>query len=120
MAYIIVTADEVTIMAGENADATGTGSTAYKEALELMAISQIVGWSRYNWADNYASKNTDIKKVISEYIARFMGVALIAFNMSGFTSRIEAEDMLNIHLFRMRQLEEMFKDQKWQTYAQGA
>jgi hypothetical protein len=106
-------------MAGENVDSTGN-TTANQELLELMAISQLVSWSRYNWADNYSSLNTDVKHVVMEYLARFIGSALISYNMAGFTSRIEAENMLNIHLFRMRELQKLFEDQKWVTYAQGA
>lgn len=120
MAFVIVTADEIEIMSGENADATGD-TTTYQEALELMAISRVCGWARYNIADNYSSLNTDVKKVVSEYLARFISVQVIAYNMAGYTSRIEAEDMLNIHLHEMEKIEEQFlKDQKWWTYAKGA
>ena len=40
--------------------------------------------------------------------------------MSGFTSRIEAEDMINIHLFRMNLIEKLLIDQKTVTYMGGA
>ena len=119
MAFVIISAAKIAIFAGENVDATGN-TTANQEALELMAISQIVSLSRYNWADNYSTRNVDVKNVIDEYIARFIAVALIAYNMGGYTSRIEAENMLNICIFRMNKLESLFADQKWVTYAIGA
>ncbi len=119
MAFVIVSAAQIAVFAGELVDATGN-TAANQELLELMAISQLSGWSRYNWADNYAARNEDVKNVIDEYLARFIAVALIAYNMAGYTTRIEAEDMINVHLFRMKQIEEMARDQKWVTYAQGA
>lgn len=119
MAYVIVAEADITPMLGENIDATGN-TTANKEALELMAISQIVSWSRYNWADNYSTLNVDVKKVVVEYIARFIAVTLIAYNMAGYTSRIEAENMINVHWARTQQLKELFNDQGWLTYAKGA
>ena len=119
MAFVIVTADEVTIMLGENVDATGN-TTANKEALELMAISYLSDLMRYNIADNYAALNVDAKKIFSEYCARFIAVACIAYNMAGFTSRIEAEDMLNVHIMRMNKIEKLLVDQKTITYIKGA
>lgn len=118
MAYAIVTADQVSIFSGENVDATATA--AMKEAVELMGISRICGWARYNIADNYASLNADYKKIIDEYLARLIATASIAYNMAGFSSRLEAENMLNINLFEMTKIEDnFFKDQKWWTYAKG-
>jgi len=119
MAFVIITAAKIAIFAGENVDATGN-TTANQEALELMAISQICTWSRYNWADNYSTLNEDVKHIIDEYIGRFIAAPLIAYNMAGYTSRIEAENMLNINLFRLKQLEEVFRDQKRVTYMQVA
>src|SRR3990167_9931951 len=119
MAFVIVTADEVTIMIGENVDATGN-TTAIKEALELMAMSYLSDLMRYNIADAYENLNVDVKKIFSDYCTRFMAVALIAYNTSGFTSRIEAEDMINVHLWRMDKIEELVADQKFVTFIKGA
>lgn len=119
MAYVLVAADDFAVFAGENVDSTP--SAAQKEALELMAISRICGLSKYNVADNFAALNTDVKKVFIEYIARFIASSLIAYNMAGFTSRIEAENMLNVHIYEMQRIEEQFfLNQNWITYIKGA
>lgn len=115
----IVTEPEIALMAGENVDATGD-TEANHNLLAAMAESYLSVLMRYNVVDNYAALNGDVKKILAEYAARFAGVQLIAFNMAGFTSRIEAEDMINIHLFRMRQIEKLLADQKSSTYIQGA
>ncbi len=50
------------------------------------------------------------KLILSEYVARAIAIEGIKYNMkSSFTSRVEAEDMINYHLFRMRAIEKVLK-----------
>lgn len=121
MAYsgTLCTETEIAIFAGENVDTTGDTETNHN-ALVAQAESFLCCLSRYNWVDNYSSLNEDVRRTLSEYCARYVAVALIAYNMAGFSSRIEAEDMLNIHLFRMQKLETLLRDQKTVTYMKGA
>jgi len=121
MAYTgtIVTEAEMNLMAGENVDATGN-TEANHNLLAAMAESYLSVLMRYNVVKNYGGLNADVKKILAEWAARFAAVSLIAYNTAGYTSRIEAEDMLNIHLFRMSQIEKILKDQKSSTYMQGA
>jgi len=114
----IATEDEVDFMAGANVSASIT--QAQKNDLIAQAESYLCCLMRYNVVDNYATIDADVKRILSEYGARYCAVAMIAYDMSGFTSRIEGEDMLNIHLYRMRVLEHMLIDQKTSTYMQGA
>ena len=115
----VATEADIALMAGENVDSTGD-TEANRNLLMAQAESFLCNLMRYNVVDNYSSLNADVKASLTEYAARYCAVALIAYNMAGFTSRIEAEDMLNIHLFRMRQLEKLLGDQKTSTYIQGA
>lgn len=115
----LTTEAEIAAMAGENVDATGD-TEANHNTLVAQAESYLCNLSRYNWVDNFASLNADVKAILSEYCARYAAVALIAYNMAGFTSRLEAEDMIMIHITRMRAIEKMLTDQKTVTYIQGA
>lgn len=121
MAYtgILCTEAEIAIYAGENVDATGH-TEANRNLLVAQAESYLCVLSRYNYVDNYAALNADVKKILNEFCARFVAAACIAYNMAGYTSRLEAENMLNIHYLRMAQLEDMLRDQKNLTYMQGA
>lgn len=121
MAYdaTITTEDEVDVMAGKNVDTTG--ATADRKAdLVKQAESFLCGLTRYNIVDNYDNLNDDVKKIFNEYGARYAGMSLIAFNMAGFTTRAEAEDMINIHWARLLQIEELLSDQKTITWIKGA
>lgn len=115
----LCTEAEIAVFAGENVDATGNTEANHND-LVAQAESFCCGISRYNWVDGYAALNADVKRVLSEYCARYAAAALIAYNMAGYTSRIEAENMLTIHMARMKQLQDLISDQKWVTYAQDA
>ncbi len=108
---IMSTDAEMNAMAGENIDVTGW-TDANKTAWGLQAENYVVVISRYDWSTNFASLDAKSKLILSEYVARYTAVAGIAYNMAGFTSRIEAEDMINIHLFRMNRIEKLLSDQK--------
>src|SRR3990167_3666881 len=99
MAYTgtIATEAEIAIYAGELVDATGN-TEANRNDLMAQAESYLSCLMRYNVVDNYASLNADVKRILSEWAARFCGTALISFNMGGYNSRIEAEDMININI----------------------
>lgn len=115
----LCTEAEIATMAGENVDATGNTEAVHND-LVAQAESYLCNLCRYNFVDNYAALNEDVKRMLSEYCARYAAVALIAYNMAGFTSRIEGEDMMNVHLYRMRKIEQMLEDQKTVTYISGA
>ena len=108
---IIATEAELDAMAGENVDTTG-----WTEANKNLWMAQVEGflsgWVQYDIATNYGSLDSVSKKVLNEYAARYCAIAGIAYNMAGYTSRIEAEDMMNVHIWRMEKIEEMIKEGK--------
>ena len=116
---IFATKAECDAMAGELVDTTGyTEANINMWCLEAESYLNVLG--KYNWSDKYASLNADVKYVLGEFEARYVGMCAIAYNMAGFTTRTEAENMLNIHIFRMKKIEELLLDQKYITYIEGA
>ena len=103
---------EIAVMAGENVDVTGD-TEANHTALVLHAETFLAVLTRYNWVTNFGSLTIIAKGILAEYCSRYAAVALIAFNTSGYTTRIEAEDMLNIHLYRMKIIEKLLSDQDY-------
>ncbi|MEA1877247.1 MAG: hypothetical protein U9N86_10320, partial [Bacteroidota bacterium] len=97
---IMSTDAEMNAMAGENVDVTGW-TDANKTAWGLQAECFLNILIRENFSDSYASLNIDIKYILNEYVARYVALCGITYNMAGFTSIIEAEDMINIHVLRM-------------------
>jgi len=117
MAYTgtICTENEIALMAGENVDSTGDTEANHND-LVAQAESYLSILMRFNVTDNYAAMDADYKRIFSEWGARYAAVALIAYNMAGFTSRVEAEDMISIHLHRMEEIEKIVKDKKQETF----
>ena len=116
---IFATLDEIMVKAGENVDVTGT-TEARINALCLQAESHINIISRYNWSDNYAGLNADVKGILSDLESDIVGMYLVMFNMAGYTSRIEAEDMINVLWARSKQTMKLLADQKVVTFMKGA
>lgn len=112
---ILSTDDEMLAMAGENVDATGF-TDANKTAWGIQAEAYLNVLASYDFATNVASLAAKSKAILSEYVARYVAVAAIQYNMVGFTDRIEAEDMMNIHIFRMEKIEDLIKEGKVETF----
>ena len=111
---LVADTGDVTPYLGENIDATY--DVTMQDDVGMDAEAYIVAATRYDWVANLATVDTNTKRLLSEYVARWIAVTGIAFNMAGFTSRIEAEDMLNVHIFRLNRIEKILVDQKTVTY----
>lgn len=103
---ILSTDAEMNAMAGENVNTTGW-TDANKTAWGLQAENFLNVLAKYNFSDNYASLNVDVKSILNEYVARYVAVCGISYNMADYTSRIEAEDMINLHWARMKEIEKL-------------
>jgi len=96
---IFATSDEILVKAGEGYD---TGVTEARiNALCLQVESTINVLTRYNWSDAYTGLNADVKGILSEVASNLVAIYIIIYNMrgegnSGYGSRIEAEDMINV------------------------
>ncbi len=115
MAFTIVTVAEMQFAAGENVDATGD-VTANHQFLHDWASAYLSNLTKNDLTANFSGLTANLRHLISEWAARFAGMQLIAFNMAGFTTRIEAEDMINVHAFRMRQIEKILNDSSVQDF----
>jgi hypothetical protein len=116
---IFATKAQCDAMAGENVDTTGYTETNINSWC-LEAESYINILSKKNFSDAYASLNADVKAILQEYEARYVAMCAICYNMSGFTTRTEAENMLNVHIFRMRKIEDLIGDSKFVSYMESA
>lgn len=96
---IFATSDEILVKAGEGYD---TGITEARiNAMCLQAEGFINTFCRYNFSDAYSGLNADVKGILSEVESNLVAIYIITYNMrgegnSGYGSRIEAEDMINV------------------------
>lgn len=92
---IFCTTAEVGYKAGANASATSKAEV-YTNSFVTQAESVINVATRYNWSDAYATLNVDKKGILKEAASNLAAIYVINYDMSGFTSRAEAESMITV------------------------
>lgn len=92
---IFATTLEVQRKAGAGASATSSAE-AYVNDYIFQAESVINTTTRFNWSDKYTTLNVDVKGILKSAGSDLAAIYVIEYDMSGYTTRIEAEDMINI------------------------
>ena len=116
---IFCTTAEVERKAGANCSAVSKAE-AYTNDYITQAESLINAICRYNFSDNYATLNADVKGILKEVASNIAAMYVIQYDMSGFTSRIEAEDMINILRDAALRGLSLLRDKKSQDFITGA
>jgi len=105
--------------AGAGAAATGI-SEVYTNDFISQAESLINVMCRENYSDKYATLNSDVKGVLTEVASDLAAIYSIQYNMAGYTSRVEAEDMINILRDAALRGISILRDKKQQDFINGA
>lgn len=92
---IFATTAEVQRKAGANASSTSKAE-AYVNDYMTQVESFINAYTRYNWSDAYSGLNVDTKGILKEVASNLAAIYVIQYDLSGFTSRAEAEDMITV------------------------
>lgn len=87
--------DNVVKKAGANHNTTYSAE-AYTNVYIKLAEGKVCLDSRYDWVTNYASVSTIGKEILREAVSCLAAVDVINQDMSGFTSRQEAIQMINV------------------------
>ncbi len=112
---VLSTEAEMDAMAGENIDTTGWTDNN-RTAWGIQAEGYLNLISRYDFVTNVGTLASKTKAILSEYVARYTAASGILFNTAGFTTIVEAEDMVSFHVYRMEKIESWIKDQKQETF----
>ncbi len=110
---------DIQAKAGTNANATAK-ATAATDIYVLEVESLVNVLTRHNWSDDYAGLNEDVKHILKEVTSNICAIYVIQWDMSGFTSRIEAEDMINILRDSALRGLSVLRDKKNQDFMTGA
>ena len=88
--------------AGVSTTISGGWDTAseYEKWIE-EAEAFLSNLTKFNLVTNWTGLNAVYKLMFTEYVSRYAAVEAIKYDMSGYTSRVEAEDLMNIHVWRM-------------------
>jgi len=94
---------------------TGPYTLQYAQEVEGFINSA----TRYDWTAAYGSLNDTIKGFLQDVAACLAAIYVIQYDMSGFTSRIEAEDMINILRDSAMRGLSILRDKKTQDFMIG-
>ena len=105
---------------GANANATSK-ATAATDIYVLNVESWINCATRFNWSDAFtAGLNADVGGILTDVGACICAIYVIQWDMSGFTSRIEGEDMINVLRDRALAGLSILRDEKVQDFINAA
>lgn len=116
---IFCTTAEVERKAGANCSATSKAE-AYTNDYVMQAESLINCACRYNFSDAYSTLDSDVKGLLKEAASNIAAIYAISYDMSGYTSRVEAEDMINILRDAALRAIGLLRDKKTQDFINGA
>ena len=115
----MTTEAEIIQKAGAGKDAAF--GTTEMTAANLQGESMINCVTRHNYSDDVtAGINVDIKGILSDVASSFAAIQAITYNMAGYTSRIEAEDMINVLRDGMLRGLNILRDKEVQRFINGA
>lgn len=116
---IFATTVEVQRKTGAGASAV-SNTEAYINDYMTQAESLINAVCRYNFSDNYATINVDFRGLLKEVASNLAAISVIQYDMSGYTSRIEAEDMINVLRDSVMRGLSLLRDKKVQDFINDA
>lgn len=96
MAYTGIMTTEAEIDQKMGAGASTSFTDVMKTAATAQAESIVNVVTRTNYSDTFAGLNTDKKMILSDIVSALVAIEGIAYDFTGYPSRIVAEDKINI------------------------
>ncbi len=111
---------DIQAKAGTSANATAKAIAATDVyVLDVEAMVNVL--TRFNWSDAVtAGLNADVEGILRDVTSNLCAIYVIQWDMSGYSSRIEAEDMINILRDAALRGMSILRDKKAQDFINGA
>ena len=115
---IMTTGDEIASKMGANVSASVTDTM--QDAWVLQAESAVNIIARNNYSDSVGALNANVKGIFSDMVSSMVAIQGIMYDMSGYTSRTEAEDMINVLRDGILRNMSLLRDKKQQKFIDDA
>lgn len=116
---VFATTAEVERKAGAGASSVSKAE-AYVNQYMAEAESTINTVCRFNFSNAYAGLNAEVRDILKEVSSNLAAIQVIMYDMSGYTSRTEAEDMINILRDAALRGLSILRDKKQQDFINAA
>ena len=118
MTITLCTEDQAKYKAGWNYDSTNVSSTLIASYIN-DAEGFISTESLYDWVTNYDKVSSIGKFFLANVTASLAAIYILNYNMSGYTSRTEAQTMLDILWTQVVESLNLLRDQQFRTFVSG-
>jgi len=116
---IFCTKAEIDVKVGKLVDSGGYTEANINNSC-AQAESMINSLSHVNWSDAYATLNADTKRILSEAAACWVAIDFITYNPATYTTRYEAEDLVNVNWTKFQILMSILSDSSDVDFVKGA
>jgi|SRR3990167_1056031 len=110
MSWTLTTSSAAIFKAGVNA----TISSAMLQTFSDQAESTLSTITRKDWVADYANITANFKQILSDTVSDMIAMRLVTYDMSGYTSRTEAETTLDVLRDNITRNIEVLRDVKYQ------
>ena len=115
MSWVFTTSGSVILAGGANANATIVASGSALATWSDEAEGKICAETRRDWITSYGTLSAPIQKALACAENAYVGNRIINYDMSGYTSRLEAENMLDVNFDVYQSMIGILKDFKSNT-----
>ena len=95
---ILTTSGMVLYKAGKKVDAAFSNVSGSNLLVGFISGAEalVSSVARYNFVSNYSSLNIQTRELLSEVVSNVAAVYVITYDMGQYTTRTEAESMINV------------------------
>ena len=107
-----IIADTTDVAGFMGAGVNAAFTTTMQDLVGVYTEAYLCNLVKYDIVTNWASLNAVYKLLFSEYACRMVAIEAIKYDMgttATYTSRVEAEDMINIHWARLQEIKELLE-----------
>ena len=112
MSFTLTTSGAILLKAGAGSNSTINISAATLTKFSDMAEATLSARTRQDWVANYGSVGANYKGILDDTVSSMAAMNLIAYDMSGYTSRLESQIMLDVLRDSVNANIEVLKDDK--------
>lgn len=96
MSWTLCTSGAAVAKAGVNANSDATTSGALMTTWSDSAEGRIIAECRRDWVDSYSSVDSGTKELLKDVCSSLIAIQIISYDMSDYSSREEAQTMLDV------------------------
>ena len=115
---VFTTNAQIQARAGVYANSTAK-ATAATDVYVLDVEAYVNSKTKFNWSDAFAGLDVDVKALCTEASASLCANKVIVADMSGFTSRAEAQTMLDFNQFNADRAIKELSDKEVSKFMSG-